>query len=142
MTAVDSPDYISRFTNLRHLTFANLYLTPRDHYKRSGNGVSFAWVHGAIAALQAPITHLTIEVIVLQPADLNAVDWKSIDNLLFIREIFRSLVQVWVVFLDTLEDGDQNPKSIAHPETIRRQMLLTSAMGLLTIATRGPELYP
>ena len=142
MTAVDSPDYISRFTNLRHLTFANLYLTPRDHYKRSGNGVSFAWVHGAIAALQAPITHLTIEVIVLQPADLNAVDWKSIDNLLFIREIFRSLVQVWVVFLDTLEDGDQNPKSIAHPEAIRRQMLLTSAMGLLTIATRGPELYP
>jgi hypothetical protein len=99
-------------------------------------------VHGAIAALQSPITHLTIEVIVLQPADLNAVDWKSIDNLLFIREMFRSLVQVWVVFLDTLEDGDRNPKSIAHPETIRTQMLLTSAMGLLTIATRGPELHP
>jgi hypothetical protein len=138
-TAVDSPDYISRFTNLRHLTFAELHLTPRDHYKRSGNGVSFAWVHGAIAALKSPITHITTEVLVTQPADLNAVDWKSIDILLSARSTLRSFT---VVFLDTLEDEGRNPQSIAHPMTIRRQMPLTSMMGRLIIATRGPTLYP
>jgi hypothetical protein len=143
MTVVDSPDYISRFMNLRHLTFA--YLDHVLNYKLSGSRSrkSFAWVHGAIAVLQSPITHLTIEILVRQPADLDVVDWKAIDVLISTREALRSLVQVSVIFLDSrLGDEGQDPKSIADPATIRREMPLTSAMGLLNIVTRGPKMQP
>ena len=141
-TVVDSPDYISCFTNIRHLTFGDLRLDPKDHYRRDWGGKSFAWVHGAIAALQSPITHLTIEVLVHRPTDLDAVDWVAIDELLSTREVLRSLAKVSVVFLDRLEDDDWDPKSVAYPTAIRRQMPLTSMMGLLSIVTRGPKLYP
>jgi hypothetical protein len=144
MTVVDSPDYISHFTNLRHLTFADLYHVPRDHHKLSGSGSrkSLVWVHGAIAAIQSPITHLTFEVLVRQPADLDAVDWETIDVLISTREALRSLVQVSVIFLDWLRHEGQDPKSIADPATIRREMPLTSAMGLLNIVIRGPKMQP
>ena len=143
ITVVDSLDYISRFTNLRHLTFANLVPTPRGHYKRTvGGETSFAWIVGVIAALRSPITHLTIEILVHEPADLKAVDWTAIDVLLSRREVLRSLVQVSVVFLDKLENADRGLvlEGTAHPVTIRRLMPLTSMMGLLTFFTRGPKL--
>jgi len=124
------------------LTFAKLHPASRDHYRRNGGGKSFAWVRGAIAALQSPITNLTIEVLIHQLADLGAVDWKAIDALLSRREIFQSLVRVSVVFLDRLEDRGWDPKSIAHPMTIRKLMPMTAVMGLLTIATRGPKFLP
>ena len=139
MTVVDSPGYISHFTNLRHLTLANIF--PRGPYGwRACKGGHFKWVHGAVAALQSPITHLTIEILIHQPADLNFVDWKALDMLLSTQEVLRSLVQVSVVFLGKVESCDWDPKSIAHPVTIRRLMPLTSMMGLLTISTRGPKL--
>lgn len=140
---VDLPDYISYFTNLRHLTFANILPAPRGRYERTmGEGASFAWIVGVITALKSPITHLAIEVLVYQPADLKAVDWTAIDLLLSRREVFPSLVQVSVVFLDKLDDayGGWGPESTAHPLTVRRLMPLTSMMGLLTFSTRGPRL--
>ena len=142
MTVVDSPDYISHFTNLRHLTFANIFLVPRGLYEwgRVGGGASFTWIHGAIAALRSPITHLTIEILIHQPSDLNILDWRALDVLLTTREVLRSLVQVSVVFLGKLEGRSWDPESIAHPVTIRRLMPLTLAIGLLTISTQGPKL--
>ena len=141
MTVVDTPDYISHFTNLRHLTFANLFLIPRGRYKRVAEGESpFAWVNSAIADLRSPITHFTIEVLIRQPAQLDAVDWKALDVLLSTREVLRSLVRVSVVFLGRLEGGGWDPKSIAEPVAVRRLMPLTSMMGLLTVSTRGPKL--
>ena len=140
-TVADSPDYVSCFTNLRHLTFTDLHFNPRDGNKWRHGEKSFAWVHNTIAALQSPITHLTIEVLTYQPATLKAVDWKAIDVLLSRREVFRSLVQVSVVFLDRLKDGNRDPESIAHPVTIRRLMPSTSVMGLLNVVTRGPKFH-
>ena len=138
----DLPNYISCFANLRHLTFADLQPGQKDHYKHNWGGKSFAWVHGAIAALNSPITHLTIEVLVRQPADLHAVDWMAIDVLLSTREVLQSLVRVSVVFLDRVEDEERDPKSIAYPAAIRRQMPLTLMKGLLSIVTRGPKFHP
>jgi len=136
------PKYISHFTNLRHLTLANLLPTPRRHYTRDDDTQPFAWVEGAIAAIQSPITHLTIEVLIHQPADLSGIDWNAIDVLLSTREVLRSLVQVLVVFLDKVEDEGWDSNSIAHPVTIRGLMPRTSEAGLLAIATRGPPLHP
>jgi len=139
-TVLDSPDYISCFTNLRHLTFTDLNPTQKDHYEHTRK--SFAWVNGAIAAIQSPITHLTFEILVRRSADLYAMDWKAIDVLISSRGSLRSLVQVLVVFLDRLEDEDWDSKSTAHPVTVRGLMPLTATMGLLKIATRGPRIYP
>lgn len=137
---VDSPDYISRFTNLRYLTFVNLFLTPERYRcgQSAHDGNSFAWIAGVIAALRSPITHLTIEIRVRDPAGLNAMDWTAIDVLLSSREVFRSLVQVSVVFLGEPQNVDWD--SIVYPVSIRRMMPLTSIMGLLTFSTRGPKL--
>ena len=120
---VDSPNYISCFTNLRHLTFANLD-PARDEI-----GEEFTWVNGAIAVIQSPITHLAFEIRARKAADINVVDWKAIDALISTRTILQSLVQVLVVF-----------KRVAHPVAIRRLVLLTTMMGLF--ATRRPKMYP
>ena len=142
-TVVDSPGYIFHFTNLRHLTFANLFLPQGGHYRqRAGDKGTFAWIPATISALRSSITHLTIEILIHQPSDLNAVNWKALDVLLFTREVLRSLVQVSVVFLGQLEDvdGGQDPESIAHPVTVRRLMPMTPVIRLLAISTRGPRL--
>lgn len=137
---VDSTDYISHFTNLRHLIFVNLFLAlPVGPRGRSVDGVnSFAWIVSVITALRSPITHLTIEVRVPEPAGLIAMDWGAIDVLLSSREVFRSLVQVSVVFLGQPQNIDW--EGVVYPVTIRRLMPLTSMMGLLTFSTRGPKL--
>ena len=140
ITVVDSPDYISRFTNLHYLTFSNLFLTlPRGHCGRSlGGGNSSAWIVGVIAALRSPITHLTIEIRVREPGGLITMDWEAIDALLSSQEVLRSLVQVSVVFLGGTQNVDW--ESIAYPVTIRRLMPSTSTMGLLAFFTREPKL--
>ena len=91
---------------------------------------------GAIAALKSPITHLIFEVLVRQAAELNAVDWKTIDALISAPGMLRSLVQVSVVFLRRLEGESWDPRSIAYPETVRKLMPKTERMGILTIASR------
>ena len=142
MTVVDSPNYISRLTNLRELTLTNLNPGPRDDHKWNDDKKTFVWVGGVIAALRSPITHLTIEVLIHKSTDLNAVDWKAIDVVLSSRGASRSLVRVSVVFLDKLENEEWDPKSTADPTTIRRLMPMTTMMGLLTITSRGPKFHP
>jgi len=141
---VDSPNYISHFTNLRYLTFVNLFLSLPARFcgESVGGGNSFAWIVDVITALRSPITHLTIGIRVCEPAGLTVMDWKAIDVLLSSREVFRSLVQVSVVFLGEPAPEPQNVDwgGIAYPVTIRRLMPLTSMMGLLTFHTRGPKL--
>ena len=98
------------------------------------------WITEAIAALRSPITHLTIEILVHQPDDLDVVLWKALHLLISEREVFRSLVQVSVVFLDKLENADSwDPEGTAHPAAIRRMIPITSMMGLLTFSSRGPK---
>jgi len=140
MTVVDWPNYISHFTNLRHLAFANLFLIGWCKWDAEDES-PFAWVNRAIVALRSPITHLTIEVLIRQPAELDAVNWKGIDVLTSTRETLPSLVQVSVVFLSGVAYKKWDPKkSIADPVAIRRLMPLTSMKGLLTVSTRGPKM--
>ena len=139
-TSVDSPDYISYFTNLRHLTFANLDYCRCDWWRDTEKCIG--WVTLAILAIQSPITHLTFEMLVHRETDLHTIDWKAIDVLISTRGVLRSLVQVSVVFLDRVESEDWDSKSIARPATIRRLMPSTAMMGLLNVATRGPRMYP
>ena len=138
----DSPDYISCFTSIRRLTFASLNLVQYERPRRKGEERPFAWVNGALSSVQSPITYLAFEILIHRASDLNAVDWTAIDVLISKGGTLRSLIQVSVVFLDRLEGGDRDPNSVAHPVAIRRLMPLTAMMGLLTVATRGPELHP
>lgn len=116
----------------------DLFLAPRRYLcgQSVGDENSFSWVVGVIAALRSPITHLTIEIRVYDPAGLHIMDWKAVDVLLSSR--VRSLVQVSVIFLEQLQGVCW--ESIVYPVTIRRLMPLTSMMGLLTFSTRGPTM--
>lgn len=141
MNIVDPPDYISCFTNLRRLTFANIYSILPGRHRRNDIGESFGWVNGVVAIIQSPITHLTFEILVHRLHDIT-LDWKALDVLISSREALRSLVQVSVVFLDRLGDGDGDLMSTVHPVALRRLMPLTAMMGLLTISAGGRRLYP